>query len=155
MRAAGKCLPSIAAIIAVVTLVAVATIIALVAAIIAVMPANLADRHGHVAHLSWRVAVAMMRVWAWGVMHHPLRLAVIMAMAVVMRIIQRRDQQRADCNAGDHGDDVASLESGSTAGRYQASGQEYNRGNSTKHKYLRVSKGTYSPRSIKQQVRVS
>jgi hypothetical protein len=155
MRAAGKCLPSIAAIIAVVTLVAVATIIALVAAIIAVMPANLADRHGHVAHLSWRVAVAMMRVGAWGVMHHPLRLAVIMAMAVVMRIIQRRDQQRADCNAGDHGDDVASLESRSTAGRYQASGQEYNLGNSTKHKYLRVSKGTYSPRSIKQQVRVS
>lgn len=146
-------LPSIAAIIAVVTLVAVATIIAVMTTVIAVIPADLADRHGHVAHLSWRVTVAIM--WAWGVMHHSLWLAVIMAMAVVMRVIERRDQQRADCNAGDHRDDVASLESGSTAGRHKASGQQYNLGNSTKHKYLRVSKGTYSPTSIKQQVRVS
>jgi hypothetical protein len=88
-------------------------------------------------------------------MHHPLRLTVIMAMAVVMRVIQGGDQQRADGNAGDHRDDVASLESRSTAGCHQASGQEYNLGNSTKHKYLRVSKGTYSPTSIKQRIRVS
>src|SRR3990167_5632569 len=134
-------LPSIAAIIAVITLVAVVAVVA----VIAVMPANLADRHGHVTHLSWPVTITVIRIGAWGVMHHPLRLAGIMAMAVVMRVIQRRDQQRADGNAGDHRDDCASLESGSTAGRHQASGQQYNLGNSTDHKYLRVSKGDVFP----------
>ncbi|MNQ15523.1 hypothetical protein D3C85_284950 [compost metagenome] len=131
-----------------ITLVAIATIIA-------VIPANLADRYGHVTHLAWRVTVAMMWMGAWGVMHHPLRLAVIMAVAVVMGVIQRGDQQRTDGNASDHRDDIASLESGSTACRHQASGQQYNLGNSTEHKYLPVSKGTYSPTSIKQRLRVS
>ncbi|WP_324731287.1 hypothetical protein [Pseudomonas paeninsulae] len=119
---------SIAAIIALIALIAIITAIAMVtlvamATIIAIVTMNLADRHGHVANLSWCVAIAMMPVVAWCVMHYPLRLAVIMALSIVMRIIERRNQQRADCNAGDYGNDLASLESGSTACRHKTTGQ--------------------------------
>jgi hypothetical protein len=144
-------LSSIAAIIAMVTIIALVTM----ATLITIVATNLSDRHGHVAHLAWSVTMAMMRVAAWCVMLPPLRLAVIMAMSIVMRIIERRNQQRADGYASDYGNDLVSLESGSTACRHKTSGQYYYLGNSTKHKYLLVSKGTYSPTSIKQRLRVS
>jgi hypothetical protein len=130
-----------------VTIITLVTVVAIIAmtTIIAIAATN---RHGHVTDLSWCVTMAMMRVVAWCVMHYPLRLAVTMAMVIVMRIIERRNQQRTDGYASDYGNDLVSLESGSTACRYKTTGQYYYLGNSTKHKYLLVSKGTYSPTSI-------
>ncbi|MDA7088461.1 hypothetical protein PH586_18945 [Pseudomonas sp. SA3-5] len=109
-------------IIALVTVVTVVAIITM-ATIIAIVTTN---RHGYVADLAWCVTMAMVPVVVWCVMHHPLRLAVIMTMVtmvIVTRIMERRNQQRADGYACDYGNNLASLKSGGTACRSKTTGQ--------------------------------